>query len=108
MREVLLDPSWGRHHVLQNAVYVLAGMGVVVSVLLGHISLPWGAYLIVPVVGVGVALDVWRFTHYRCGRCQRTLPAPRHWWIATQGRGRTEFACRHCDIVWATRLSREA
>ena len=106
--EVVLDPKWGRNLALQNAVYVLAGWAAVVSVLQGHISLLLGGGLVVAVTCLGIGVDTWRFSHYQCARCQRRLPAPARWWEGSQEPHRIEFTCEHCQVVWVTRLSREA
>jgi hypothetical protein len=107
-REVILDAAWGRGHLFRNAVYVAVGAGLVLTTLWGRVSFLLGACLVAAVTCIGIALDVWRFTHHRCGRCHRTLPAPARWWAAGPTGSGIQFTCDDCDVVWATRLSREA
>jgi hypothetical protein len=101
------DARWGRYHVLQNALYVIPGGAALVSALLGYTSPVVAGLVVVGAAGVGIAADVWRYTHYSCGQCQRRLPAPKRWWEKKQPPNPIAFECSHCDVVWVTRMSAE-
>jgi len=104
---VVRDTRWGRSHLVQNLAYVLAGGGAVFAAVSGHLPLPVAGALVLAAVAGGIGLDAWRFNHYRCGCCGRTLAPPRRWGVL-RGTGRLSFTCRDCGVVWRTRLSREA
>jgi hypothetical protein len=105
MSRMILDVKWGRCHAVQNALYVIPGGAALMSTLLGYTHPLVAGLAVLGVVGVGIAADVWRFTHYSCSQCQRLLPAPGRWWEAKGDPKPISFTCSHCGIVWVTRAS---
>lgn len=91
---------------LQNFIYVVPGLAAGVAALLGRISFTAAGLIIGTLVVFAIVIDFWRFTHYQCGRCRRTLPAPSRWWVLGV-RDRIVFTCVDCGVLWRTQLSRE-
>ena len=96
------DNRWGRWHILQNALYVVLGLVVIVLVLLNRLHVGLGATIVLACLAIGIALDIRRFRTYRCPDCGELLPPPPRWWMARIRPERISFLCRKCDVVWKT------